>query len=49
MKKQYINPTMMVVKVQTTHMIALSLGVGAEGSANEAEGRDSYDWDDDEY
>ena len=52
MKKTYINPTIEVVKIQTTGMLAVSLPKGAtdpDGVDNESEvlGRD-FDFDDDE-
>lgn len=51
MKKTYINPTMCVVKLQTTMMLAASFNeqlntTGGDGS--NALGRD-YEFDDEEY
>lgn len=50
MKKTYKNPTMVVVKIQTRHMLASSpTSVNMYGSAasTDAMGRD-FDFDDDE-
>ena len=51
MKKTYINPTIEVVKIQTTGMLAVSLPKDTlDGVDNESEvlGRD-FDFDDEEY
>jgi len=49
MKKTYINPSLEIIKMATRQIIAASqLGVGAEGSANVAEGRRGYFDDEDE-
>ncbi len=47
MKKKYINPTIMVVKIQTAGMLAISKGEGTV-SANDSDARD-FDFDEDEY
>lgn len=42
MKKTYLNPEITIVNVQVAQMIAAStetLGIGTEGSANDAESR----------
>ena len=53
MKKTYINPSMVVVKIQTTQLMAGSeLGIGAAGSANDAEsryGRNFFDDDEEDF
>ena len=42
MKKIYINPTLEVVKINTNNqLLAGSIGVGAPGSANDAESREA--------
>ena len=50
MKKTYINPSIEVIKIASQHqMLAASeVPVGTDGSANDAEGRgsDDFDWDD---
>lgn len=48
MKKTYINPTTTVVKIELSHMIALStLGTTNETSGNLSRRRNDV-WDDDE-
>lgn len=51
MKKTYQNPTMIIVKIQTVHMIADSLTIGdsvttTSGAESRRRGRSS--WSDDE-
>ena len=46
MKKTYINPEMLVVKLQTVEMLAGSLQFG--GTTEQNLGRD-FDFDDEEY
>ena len=56
MKKTYMNPTLLVVKIQTHQMLAASGGIGdGEGKPGQgydggdvSYGRDSY-FDEDEY
>lgn len=49
MKKTYINPKMVVVKIQTSQMLAASqeVSVGTSGSADDAESR-YFDWDEED-
>lgn len=50
MKKTYINPNLMIIKIHTVGMIATSLDKNSQVVTNENDvlGRDS-DWDEDEY
>ena len=52
MKKTYINPAMVIVKLRARQQMltgSATLGLGADGSANEAEGRYfDFDFDDEE-
>ena len=47
MKKEYINPAVEVINIETAQMIADSLGIGdSVDSATDAESRDEFDiWD----
>ncbi len=46
MKKIYKSPNVVVVKIEQQHMIAESLGFGdSVTSANDAEAKESNDWD----
>lgn len=52
MKKMYQKPTLIVVRIETTIIVAASrIGIGDDvDNAFGAEGRRSdYDWEDDEY
>ena len=49
MKKTYINPTIMIVKIETHQMIAQSIGI-VEGNINpEDSGARELDFDEEEY
>ena len=51
MKKQYINPKTDIVEIELQHqmMAGSELGLGADGDANYAEGRQSNGfWDEEE-
>ena len=51
MKKTYSNPDMKIVKINTRPMLTpTSVGIGANGSANDAEARRGsfFDYDDEE-
>lgn len=51
MKKQYINPTTDIVEIELQHqmMAGSELSIGEKGSADEAEGRQSNGfWDEEE-
>ena len=51
MKKQYINPELTIVSISQQHQLlagSTTLGIGSDGSANDAESRmlDIFDEDD---
>jgi hypothetical protein len=49
MKKIYQIPTVTVVKIQTVHMIAESIGIGANyNGSEEIQSRSADFWEDDE-
>ena len=44
MKKEYINPTVEIINIETAQMIAQSIGIGEPlESADGAESRDEFD------
>ena len=51
MKKQYINPELTVIKIQTQQMIATSAGFGSgtKGGGEAASRRGRNAWEEDEY
>lgn len=48
MKKSYIIPTVNVVYISKHCMLTQSVAIGADGSANSAEGRRGSAWDDED-
>lgn len=48
MKKTYLKPTTDIVKVQMTHMIAVSVVMYGSNANDAAMSRDGYDWDDED-
>ena len=48
MKKSYIIPTVNVVYISKRCMLTQSVAIGADGSANSAEGRRGSAWDDED-
>ena len=48
MKKIYQIPTVTVVKIQTVHMIAESIAIGADYNGSEIQSRSADFWEDDE-